>query len=58
MSLIGRTGWELTPFREIAHVENEMRKAFDSIFGDREINAVERVFAPLEDLEETDEKFI
>ncbi|MFX1534287.1 MAG: Hsp20/alpha crystallin family protein [Promethearchaeota archaeon] len=58
MSLIRRRGWELDPFREITRIENEMRKAFDNIFGNQELKPTERVFSPLVDLEETDEKFI
>ena len=47
----------IDPFQEIARMENEMQKVFDNVFGDRSMNVLERTYAPLMDLRETDDKY-
>ena len=59
MSLIRRDRkWGLDPFQEISRLEDEMRNLFSNVFGDRELSRSERIFAPLVDIRELEDKFV
>ena len=58
MSLIRRDRrWGLDPFQEVSRLESEMRNLFSNVFGDRDLSLQERIFAPLVDIRELDDKF-
>lgn len=46
------------PFQEFSRMENRMKRIFDDAFGDRNLSTADRVYSPLVDLRETDDKFI
>ncbi|MFW9854449.1 MAG: Hsp20/alpha crystallin family protein [Candidatus Thorarchaeota archaeon] len=59
MSLIRRDRrWGLDPFQEVSRLEDEMRNLFANVFGDRDLALRDRIFAPLVDVRELDDKFI
>jgi HSP20 family protein len=46
------------PFQEISRIENRMKRIFDDTFGDRQLAISDRVYSPLVDIRETDDKFM